>query len=108
DFIKVGIDGVSVGSNDLTMLIEGTDRDNETVATAFNERSPAVLWALKKVVSICAKNNVSSSICGQAPSTYDDLVEELVKMGITSVSVNPDAVNRVRNVIVDTERKVIS
>ncbi|KKU47732.1 MAG: Phosphoenolpyruvate synthase [Candidatus Woesebacteria bacterium GW2011_GWF2_46_8] len=108
EFIKVGIDGVSVGSNDLTMLIEGTDRDNETVATAFDERSPAVLWALKRVVKTCAKAGVSSSICGQAPSTYDDLVAELVEMGITSVSVNPDAVNRVRHVILDTERKLIS
>ncbi|MBI2065931.1 phosphoenolpyruvate synthase [Candidatus Woesebacteria bacterium] len=108
EFIKVGIDGVSVGSNDLTMLIEGTDRDNETVATAFDERSPAVLWALKRVVKTCTKAGITSSICGQAPSTYDDLVSELVKMGITSVSVNPDAVNRVRNVILDTERKVIS
>ena len=108
EFIKVGIDGVSVGSNDLTMLIEGTDRDNETVATAFDERSPAVAWALKRVVKACARAGVSSSICGQAPSTYDDLVAELVKMGITSVSVNPDAVNRVRHVILDTERKMIS
>lgn len=108
EFLKVGIDGVSVGSNDLTMLIEGTDRDNETVATAFDERSPAVLWALKRVVKICAKAGVTSSICGQAPSTYDDLVAELVEMGITSVSINPDAVNRVRRVILDTERKLIS
>ena len=108
EFIKVGIDGVSVGSNDLTMLIEGTDRDNETVATAFDERSPAVAWALKRVVKACARAGVSSSICGQAPSTYDDLVAELVEMGITSVSVNPDAVNRVRHVILDTERKMIS
>jgi len=108
EFIKVGIDGVSVGSNDLTMLIEGTDRDNETVATAFDERSPAVAWALKRVVKACARAGVSSSICGQAPSTYDDLVAELVEMGITSVSVNPDAVNRVRHVILDTERKLIS
>jgi pyruvate,water dikinase len=108
EFIKVGIDGVSVGSNDLTMLITGTDRDNESVAGAFNERSPAVLWALKRVVKTCAKNGITSSICGQAPSTYDDLVSELVKMGITSVSVNPDALNRVRHVILDTERKLIS
>lgn len=103
EFIKVGIDGVSIGSNDLTMLLTGTDRDNESVATAFDERSPAVLWALKKVVKICVKNAVTSSICGQAPSTYDDLVTELVKMGITSVSVNPDALNRVRSVIIKAE-----
>ena len=108
EFMKVGIDGVSIGSNDLTMLITGTDRDNESVATAFDERSPAVLWALKRVVKTCAKNGVTSSICGQAPSTYDDLVSELIKMGISSVSINPDAVNRVRRVILESERKLIA
>lgn len=107
-FIDVGIDGVSIGSNDLTMLISGTDRDNAEVAKAFNERSPAVKWAIKRVVRICNKNNISSSICGQAPSTYDDLVEELVGYGITSISVNPDAINRVRRIIVEKEKKIIT
>lgn len=107
-FIDVGIDGVSIGSNDLTMLISGTDRDNAEVAKAFNERSPAVKWAFRRVVRICNKNNISSSICGQAPSTYDDLVEDLVGYGITSISVNPDAINRVRRIIVDKEKKIIS
>lgn len=107
-FIDVGIDGVSIGSNDLTMLILGTDRDNAEVAKAFNERSPAVKWAIKRVIRICNKNNISSSICGQAPSTYDDLVEELVEYGITSISVNPDAINRVRGIIVDKEKKIIT
>ena len=106
-FIDVGIDGVSIGSNDLTMLLSGTDRDNAEVARAFNERSPALKWAIKRVVRICNKNNISSSICGQAPSTYDDLVEELVSYGITSISVNPDAINRVRRVIAEKEREII-
>jgi pyruvate,water dikinase len=106
-FIKVGIDGISIGSNDLTMLISGTDRDNAEVAEAFNERSPAVRWALRRVIRICNKENISSSICGQAPSIYDELVEDLVKYGITSISVNPDAINRVRQVILDKERKII-
>lgn len=103
EFIKVGIDGVSIGSNDLTMLTLGTDRDNAEVAQAYNERSPAVLWSLKRVVRICNKEGVSSSICGQAPSDYEDLVELLVKEGITSISVNPDAINRVRGVIKKAE-----
>lgn len=107
-FLDVGVDGVSFGSNDLTMLVTGTDRDNESVAADFNERSPAVSWAFKKVIKACNRRGVSSSICGQAPSTYDDLVEELVQYGITSISVNPDAVNRVRDIIHDAERKVAS
>ncbi len=106
EFIKVGIDGISVGSNDLSMLLLGTDRDNAEVASAFNERSPAVMWALKRIIKTCHKYGVTCSICGQAPSTYDDLVENLVKLGITSVSINPDAIDRVRSVIAETERKI--
>ncbi len=105
EFIKVGIDGVSIGSNDLTMLIQGTDRDNAEVSAEFDERSPAVLWALKRVISKCLDAGVTTSICGQAPSQYDDLVEKLVRWGVTSVSINPDAVNRVRGVIAEAERK---
>ncbi len=105
EFIKVGIDGVSIGSNDLTMLIQGTDRDNAEVSPEFDERSPAVLWALKRVISKCLDAGVTTSICGQAPSQYDDLVEKLVRWGVTSVSINPDAVNRVRGVIAEAERK---
>ncbi len=106
EFIKVGIDGVSVGSNDLTMLVTGTDRDNAEVAEAFDERSPAVLWSLRRVIRHCNKHGVSSSICGQAPSTYEDLVQKLVKFGITSISVNPDAINRVRGVIKEAEKQI--
>lgn len=108
DFIKVGIDGVSIGSNDLTMLTTGTDRDNAEVADAFNERSPAVLWSLKRVIKACNKHGVSSSICGQAPSVYEDLVQELVRLGITSISVNPDAIDRVRSVVHNAEKDLAS
>jgi len=108
DFIKVGIDGVSIGSNDLTMLLLGTDRDNSEVAEAFDERSPAVKWALRRTIRICRKYKVSTSICGQAPSMYDDLVRYLVKAGITSISVNPDGIYRVRQVISEVEKEIIS
>jgi pyruvate,water dikinase len=106
DFIKVGIDGVSIGSNDLTMLMEGTDRDNSEVAQEFNERTPAVLWALKRVITKCAAAGVTSSICGQAPSEYEDLVKKLVRWGITSVSINPDTIDRVREVISEAEKEI--
>ncbi len=106
DFIKVGIDGVSIGSNDLTMLIEGTDRDNSEVAQAFNERTPAVLWALKRVIMKCSKAGITSSICGQAPSEYEDLVKKLVRWGITSISINPDSIDRVRGVIAEAEKDI--
>src|SRR4030067_2295100 len=80
-FIKVGIDGVSIGSNDLTMLVTGTDRDNAEVAESFNERSPAVLWSLRRVIKHCNHYGVTSSICGPAPSVYEDFVQQLIKYG---------------------------
>ncbi|KKT53872.1 MAG: Phosphoenolpyruvate synthase [Candidatus Woesebacteria bacterium GW2011_GWA1_44_23] len=103
DFIKVGIDGVSIGSNDLTMLILGTDRDNSEVAQEFNERTPAVLWALRRVIRKCSAAGVTTSICGQAPSEYEDLVQKLVRWGVTSISINPDSIDRVRGVIAKAE-----
>lgn len=107
DFISAGIDGVSIGSNDLTMLILGTDRDNETVAPEFDERNPAVLWALERVVKTAAKYHITCSLCGQAASLYPDLVDKLVTWGITSVSVSPDAVDNTRRVIALIERRLL-
>src|SRR6185437_6034408 len=93
EFISTGIDGVSIGSNDLTMLILGTDRDNQEVAHEFDERDPAVLWALERVIKACKKHGIRASICGQAPSVYPELVEKLVEWGISSISVSPDAID---------------
>ena len=108
DFIDVGIDGISIGSNDLTMLVQGTDRDNSEVAQEFDERSPAVLWALRRVIKRCAKRGITTSICGQAPSQYPDLVEKLVKWGITSISVNPDVIDTTRGIVHEAERRVVN
>lgn len=108
DFIDVGIDGVSIGSNDLTMLVLGIDRDNSEVAPNFDERNPAVLWALEKTVRTCVKRGITCGICGQAPSEYPELVEKLVSWGITSISVNPDVLGRTREIISAAESKHIS
>ena len=107
DFIKIGIDGVSIGSNDLTMLILGIDRDNSEVAPIFSEKDPAVLWALEKVIKTCHKYQVTCSICGQAPSMYPDLVDKLVEWGITSISVNPDVIDQVRQTVYEAENRLI-
>jgi pyruvate,water dikinase len=107
DFINCGIDGVSIGSNDLTMLILGTDRDNEVVAPVYDERNPAVMWALEKIVKTCLKHNIMCGICGQAPSVYSDLTEKLVEWGITSVSVSPDAVDRTRRLVAAAEKRLL-
>lgn len=107
DFIKVGIDGVSIGTNDLTMLILGTDRDNETVADIYDERNPAVLWALERIIKIANKHGIASSICGQAPSLYPDLTAKLVEWGITSVSVSPDMLDRTHEIISLVEKRLL-
>ncbi len=106
-FLEIGIDGVSIGSNDLTMLILGTDRDNSEVAPQFDERNPAVLWALEHTIKICHKFDVTCGICGQAPSQYPDLVEKLVQWGITSISVNPDAIEHTRDIIALSEKRLL-
>jgi len=107
DFLEIGIDGVSIGSNDLTMLTLGVDRDNAELAQVFNENDPALYWAFEKTIKTCQKYKVTSSICGQAPSIYPDLVEKLVEWGITSLSVNPDAIERTRELIAEAEKKKI-
>ena len=106
-FIEVGIDGVSIGSNDLTMLILGADRDNSEVAKVFDELNPAVLWAIERTIKIAHKHHVTVSICGQAPSIYPSLLEKLVEWGVSSVSVSPDAIQRVRKEISRFERELI-
>ena len=106
-FIKVGIHGVSIGSNDLTMLILGTDRDNEEVASEFNEMDPSVLWALKKIIQTASKYHIKSSICGQGPSVYPQLTQMLVEWGITSISINPDVIDSTRELIYEAESRLL-
>lgn len=108
EFIKIGIDGVSVGTNDLTMLILGVDRDNDEISYLYNEMNPAVLWALERIIKTCQNYGITSSICGQAPSDYPELVEKLVSWGITSLSLNPDAVESVRLHVFEIEKRLWS
>jgi pyruvate,water dikinase len=105
-FLDVGIDGISIGSNDLTQLILGIDRDSQKLAEQFDERNEAVLMALERVIKATAKRGVTSSICGQAPSVYPELTEKLVAWGITSVSVNPDVLEKTRGIIAAAEQRL--
>ncbi|MCX6811467.1 MAG: phosphoenolpyruvate synthase [Candidatus Berkelbacteria bacterium] len=106
EFIDLGIDGFSIGSNDLTQLTLGLDRDNERVASEFDERNPAVMQSMKKVIEICKKNKVKCSICGQAPSVYPEVTEALIEWGMTSVSVNPDVIIKTRELVAEVEKKI--
>ena len=103
-FLEVGIDGISIGSNDLTQLILGIDRDSGKLAEIFDERNEAVLIALEKAIKVSKGMGVTSSICGQAPSVYPELTEKLVEWGITSVSVSPDMIDKTREIIAKVEK----
>jgi len=105
-FLAVGIDGISIGSNDLTQLILGIDRDSEKLAGTFDERNEAVLIALERAIKVSKSLGVTSSICGQAPSVYPELTEKLVRWGITSVSVSPDMIDTTREIIARAEEKL--
>jgi pyruvate,water dikinase len=105
-FLAVGIDGISIGSNDLTQLILGIDRDSEKLASTFDERNEAVLIALERAIKVSKSMGVTSSICGQAPSVYPELTEKLVKWGINSVSVSPDMIGTTREIIAKAEAKL--
>jgi pyruvate,water dikinase len=106
-FIEAGIDGVSFGTNDLTMLILGIDRDDAAVQEIYDERNLAVKRAISHVIRVCRKHGVTTSVCGQAPSNYPDIVEFLVREGVTSISVNPDKVIETREMVAAIERKIM-
>jgi pyruvate,water dikinase len=105
-FLDVGIDGVSIGSNDLTQLTLGVDRDNAKFTHSFDERDPAVMWCLERVVKTCAKRGVTTSICGQAPSDFPELTAQLVEWGVTSVSVSPDMIDKTRENVAAVEARL--
>ncbi len=106
ELIKEGIDFISLGTNDLTQYTLAVDRNNENVAYLYDEMHPAVMKLIERTIKICKEHGVKTSICGQAGS-YPHVVEKLVELGIDSISANPDAVNKIREVVARVERKII-
>jgi len=106
DFLKIGIDGISIGSNDLTMMLLGVDRDNDAVSYLYDERNMVVVETMINVIKTAKRYGVSSSICGQAPSDYPQIVESLVGAGISALSVNIDAIERTRELVYQIEKKL--
>ena len=107
DYAALGVAGISIGSNDLTQLLLGADRDNEVLAETFDERDPAVVAYLKELIPRAHSLHLKTSICGQAPSVHPEYAELLVRAGIDSVSVNIDVVDRTRSLLAAAEQRVL-
>jgi pyruvate,water dikinase len=99
-------DGFSIGSNDLTQLTLGVDRDSEIVANDFDERDPGVKEMIRLAVEGCRRNGKHSGLCGQAPSDYPEMAEYLVEIGIDSMSLNPDTVLKTTQRVLALEKKL--
>jgi len=106
-FLALGVDGVSIGSNDLTQLTLGIDRDNEHMAEEFDERDESVQVSISHVIRHCRRRHISCSICGQAATTYPEIAELMVREGATSVSVSPDSVVKTRKLVASVEKKIL-
>ena len=107
EYARLGATGVSIGSNDLTQLVLGVDRDSRVVAPLFDERDPAVLDAIRRIIRRCHLSGITVSICGQAPSVYTEYAEWLVRHGIDSISVSPDAVEATRRNVAAAEARIL-
>ena len=106
DFAK-RFDGFSIGSNDLTQLTLGVDRDSEVVAFDYDERDEGVKEMIRLAVEGCRRNGIHSGLCGQAPSDYPDMAEFLVRLGIDSMSLNPDTVVKTTRQVLVLERQLV-
>ncbi len=102
------VDGYSIGSNDLTQLTLGVDRDSELVSHVYDERNEAVKTLLSQIVKKCNEKNKYVGICGQAPSDYPEIAEFLVREGIQTMSLNPDTVIKTRLRIAEVEKEIYS
>jgi pyruvate,water dikinase len=107
EYIGCGIDGVSIGSNDLTQLMLGVDRDSERCAEVYDEGDAAVVDAIERILATARRLRVPSSLCGQAPTRRPEFVDVLVRAGIDAVSVDPHAVDAVRAAIGRAERRLL-
>jgi pyruvate,water dikinase len=106
-YASLGVAGISIGSNDLTQLLLGADRDSEILAEVFDERDPAVVAYLQELIPRARALGLQTSICGQAPSVHPEYAELLVRAGIDAVSVNMDAVDRARRLLAAAEQRVL-
>ncbi len=107
EYVKAGVAGISIGTNDLTQLLLGVDREQGQLAKVFNERHPAVMSAIAQLIQMAQSADIPCSICGQAPALYPEIIDKLVQWGITSISVEPEAVERTYQAIARAEQRLI-
>ncbi|QLE48943.1 phosphoenolpyruvate synthase [Nostoc sp. C057] len=107
EYVKAGAAGISIGTNDLTQLLLGVDREQGQLAKVFNERHPAVMGAIAQLIQMAKSAGIPCSICGQAPALYPEIIDKLVEWGITSISVEPEAVERTYQAIARAEQRLI-
>jgi pyruvate, water dikinase len=103
DYVKAGVQGISLGTNDLTQLLFDFDRNQPQIGTTIDERHPAVQRAIAHLIRQAQENNIPCSICGEAPVRYPELISDLIRWGITSISVAPEAVEATYDAIVQAE-----
>ena len=107
EYIRAGVRGIAIGTNDLTQLLLGVDREQAHFSQhGLNANHVVVQQAIAKLITIAKDNNIDCCICGQAPVEYPDLVDKLVEWGITAISVEPKAVNQTRKAIARAERRI--
>jgi pyruvate, water dikinase len=107
EYVKAGVQGISIGTNDLTQLLLGVDREQGEMTTVLNASHPAVMGAIAQLIQMSQTAGIPCSICGQAPVIYPEIIDQLVQWGITSISVEPEAVARTYKAIARAEQRLI-
>jgi pyruvate, water dikinase len=107
EYVKAGVQGIAIGSNDLTQLILGVDREKDKISQNLDERHPAVMNAIAQLIKMAQNENIPCSICGQAPSLYPEIIDSLVGWGITSISVEPNSIVQTYHAIARAEQRII-
>ena len=107
EYIKAGVMGISIGTNDLTQLLLGIDREQGKLGRIFDESHPAVMKAISQLIKMSQAGGIPCSICGQAPVLYPEIIDKLIEWGITSISVEPEAVEMTYKAIARAEQRLI-
>ncbi|PAX60068.1 phosphoenolpyruvate synthase [Brunnivagina elsteri CCALA 953] len=107
EYVKAGVQGIAIGTNDLTQLLLGVDREQGKFTEVWNQKNPAVMGAIRQLIETARKYNIPCTICGQAPTLYPEIIQQLVQWGITSISVEPEAVQRTYGAIARAEKRII-